>query len=352
MASERSPLFDSGAQNTLMLLVYAALAIALMVLDRRMGYLNDLNAARQAMVQPIWTMAQLPGKAANTVAGFAIDRQQLQTKIDQQQATMLAQATDISALRAELSQAKSLSKLVQSANFRSSSAQIVRVLNLDLGRYTHRFAINRGTQDGLIANAVLMDANGLVGQVAELGAKSSVAVLISDVSHRVPARIRRNGLRVTVAGTGQSDLLQVERMALTSDIRAGDWLETSGLGGVFPAGITIGQVRSLAREESDRFLSAQVVPSANLLLEELLVIHPPEVDMGPKLDDVTRTSIETQESAWMMVNTANKPNPAVNVQADPISEEVARPNIDAQSSMVRPSPETNTDDAAATGSGQ
>jgi rod shape-determining protein MreC len=334
MASERSPLFDSGAQNTLMLLVYAAVAIALMVLDRRMGYLNDLNAARHAMVQPFWTMAQLPGKAAEAVSAFASDRQQLQTTIDQQQATLLAQATDISALRAELAQAQSLSVLVNSANLRSANARIARVLNLDLGRYTHRFAINRGTTDGLIANAVLMDDKGLVGQVTELGKQSSVAVLISDIAHRVPARIRRNGLRVTVAGTGRSDWLQAERMALTSDIRAGDWLETSGLGGVFPAGITIGQIDSLSREDSDRFLGAQIKPSANLLLDDMLVVLPPEPDMGPALDDVTRSSIEVQDSTTLEIEGAQTTSTSTNPTSQNVQDDVTRSSIEVQDSTT------------------
>jgi rod shape-determining protein MreC len=310
MASERSPLFDSGAQNTLLLLVYAAIAIALMVLDRRMGYLNDLNAARHSLAQPIWSLAQAPGRLSDLISGYVSDRNTLQAEIEQQHALLLSQTTQISALNAQIMQDQALRELVGSINLEVTEGIVARVLSLDLGRYTHRFAINRGADDGLKMNAVLVDKKGLIGQVSELGPHTAVAVLISDSSHRVPARIRRNGTRVTVAGMGQNTFLQLDRMALTTDVKVGDWLETSGLGGVFPAGITIGQVQSLTREQSDRFLGAQVSPAANLLLDDMLIVLPPIPATGPlqptnslksrrsgDTQDTSRRSGDTQDTS-------------------------------------------------------
>ena len=92
--------------------------------------------------------------------------------------------------------------------------------------------------------ATLLGAAGLMGQVTRVGKYSSNALLITDATHAVPVQVLRSGVRGLAEGTGDLSRLIVRHVAATTDIRVGDTLVTSGLGGLFPAGYPWPSARS------------------------------------------------------------------------------------------------------------
>ena len=126
----------------------------------------------------------------------------------------------------------------------------------------------------------MVDQFGLIGQVTEVGASTSVAILLTDVNHRIPAEVIRSGLRVYVIGLG-GGRIAVDRMALTSDIKVGDQLRSSGMGGVFPAGLAIGEVAQLTHLPGDSFAQAEVKPAAKMGLNKVVLVLPPQPIIGP-----------------------------------------------------------------------
>ncbi len=281
---DRAQLFAKGADSTLALLVYAAAAIALMVLDRKWGYLNDVRAGSQSLAQPIWALAELPAKIADASQTYLTDRAELAEKLNAQAETALRQSTELLALRAQAAESVRVRALLGDEPLATSKGLIARVLSVDLDRYSQRIAIARGARDGVLVNSVLIDEKGLLGQVTEVGASTAIAILLSDVNHRVPAEIVRNGLRVYVVGLGRDAALALDRMALNADIKIGDQLQTSGLGGVFPAGLPIGHVVSVARADGDSFAQATLIPAARLGLSKLVLVLPPRPNIGPVFD--------------------------------------------------------------------
>ena len=276
----RAQLFAKGADSTLALLVYAAAAIALMVLDRRLGYLNDVRATAQTIALPIWALAELPQKAMDASKTYLGERAELEQKLLQLGETSLVQSAELSELRAALTEANQVRALLGESGVAPERSIVARVMSLDLDRYSQRIAIGRGAQDGIAANSVLVDQDGLLGQVSEVGATTSVAILLTDVNHRIPAEVVRSGLRVYVVGLG-SGKLAVDRMALTSDIKAGDQLHTSGMGGIFPAGLAIGEVIQVTRASGDSFAQAQVTPAAKMGRNKVVLVLSPKPITGP-----------------------------------------------------------------------
>ena len=128
---------------------------------------------------------------------------------------------------------------------------------------TRQVVIDKGTSDGVGVGRAVIDAEGLFGQVVEVSRFSARVLLITDVSHAVPVRNTRNGLRSIAGGTGQADLL-LENVPVTADIRQGDLLVSSGLGGRFPGGYPVGRVRSVQTETTRAFAQVTVRPSAQL----------------------------------------------------------------------------------------
>ena len=125
------------------------------------------------------------------------------------------------------------------------------------------------------------DAAGVVGQVIETGLMTAKAILISDTDHALPVVVNRNGLRTIAVGTGEIDRLDLPFLTNNADIRVGDLLVTSGLGGTFPAGYPVAVVESVTRIPQEPFAVVSATPSATLdQVREVMLIwsQPPPAE--------------------------------------------------------------------------
>jgi rod shape-determining protein MreC len=114
---------------------------------------------------------------------------------------------------------------------------------------------------------------------------SSEAILITDPDHAVPVEVVRNGMRSIAVGTGRLDQLSLPFLTRNADVKAGDLLVTSGLGGGFPAGYPVGTVTTVDGSEGDAFLEVMAKPAASLdRLHEVLLVLPPAVAVEPKTE--------------------------------------------------------------------
>lgn len=278
---DRAVLFAQRADGTLALLVYLAMAIALMVIDRRFAYLGELRSSVQTLVKPVWSFASIPAQAVEQTRLYFTDKQRLAERADALQRDLLLRSQELLALRAQAREYARLRELVGNIDVLELRGQVARVIAVDLDPYSQRIALDRGQAQGVVAGAILLDQFGVVGQVIEPGPSSSVAILISDVNHSIPAEVARNGLRLLVVGTGQADLLRVESVALTGDLRADDLLYSSGLGGVFPPGLPIGRVVRVYRAPGASFARADVQPLARLDTGREVLVLPPRPAVGP-----------------------------------------------------------------------
>ena len=128
----------------------------------------------------------------------------------------------------------------------------------------HEVVIDKGSDDGIYEGQAVIDADGLYGQIVETSAISSRVLQLIDVRHAVPVEVVRTGIRAIAAGTGNFDRLELENLSVNADIRKGDLLVTSGLGGRFPAGYPVGLVDSVQLERTEAYISVTARPSARL----------------------------------------------------------------------------------------
>jgi rod shape-determining protein MreC len=278
---DRVKLFAKGADSTLTLVVLAALAIALMVLDRRLGYLQEVRKRSYNAVQPMWALAAMPARASRAVQSYFSDRSELERNNQALRRELIVRQTEALQLRAELETRIQVQALIGRSDIRALNAQIARISNVDLDRYTHRIALDKGAAEGVMLGSVLLDQGGIMGQVIEVFNHGCVAILVSDPNYRVPVRVKRNGLRLYVDGDGRSDFLQLSSATNTADVREGDVLLSSGLGGIFPSGLPVGVVQKISFLPGQNFLSANVLPAAKLNTSAEVLILPPAPVSGP-----------------------------------------------------------------------
>lgn len=128
----------------------------------------------------------------------------------------------------------------------------------------HQLVLDKGDEAAVYNGQALIDAKGLMGQVVEVSTTTSRVLLITDPTHSVPVQIDRNGVRAVAEGIGSLDQLAIHHVAATTDIRVGDLLITSGLGGRFPIGYPVALVSAVERNPGEAFAQITAAPTAAL----------------------------------------------------------------------------------------
>ena len=90
------------------------------------------------------------------------------------------------------------------------------------------------------------------------------ATLLTDPGHAIPVLVVRSGLRAMVLGTGDQDRLRLPYLTAAANIREGDLLVSSGMGGTFPAGYPVAQVTRIVNDPNESFLAIVAKPAAKI----------------------------------------------------------------------------------------
>jgi rod shape-determining protein MreC len=118
-----------------------------------------------------------------------------------------------------------------------------------------------------------------MGQILHLGASNATAILVTDPSHALPVQVNRTGMRTVARGTGTPNRLQLPHIPNDADIRVGDLLVTSGLGGRFPRGYPVGEITEVERDPGRPFANVIAAPSVQLDRSlEVLLVQTPRVE--------------------------------------------------------------------------
>lgn len=250
--------------GVLRLLVYLVLAVVLMVLDHRGGWLRAARAQAEVAVQPLWWLAALPSRLGTGAREVAKTRAQLSHENRTLRTALLVSGARTARLQAAAAENARLRGLLAGAERARLDVQLASILDIDLDRTRQRLVLDAGSRDGVRVGQPVIDAGGLMGQVISTTPATATVLLITDPDHAIPTVVARTGVRVMVYGSGRSDLLRALDVPLSADVREGDVLLTSGLGRRFPPGFAVGTLGPLKPDDSRAFLESEVVPAAQL----------------------------------------------------------------------------------------
>jgi rod shape-determining protein MreC len=124
--------------------------------------------------------------------------------------------------------------------------------------------VDKGARDGVFKGQAVLDAEGIFGQVSQVHAETAEVILISDAEHAIPVQSNRSGLRTIAVGTGDSDQLSLPFVTGESDLKVGDLLISTGIGGVFPRGYPVAEVTRVERTPAATFALVDARPTAKL----------------------------------------------------------------------------------------
>ena len=280
--NERIPLFAEGAAGTLRLAVYLVLAVLAMVADYRGQYIERVRELAAGLAGPVYWLASAPVRLVRAGYGAASDRSALRDdNRTLRERLMLAEAR-LSRLAAVQDENVRLRALLDARTRLGLKAQLGELIDVDLDPFRHRLLIGLGANDGVREGQAVMDAHGVLGQILEVQPERSTLVLITDASHALPVRVVRTGLRTIAYGSGDTGTLTLPHIPFRADVRPGDVLVTSGIGGHFPAGLPAGVVREVTPDDVATFAIATATPAAHLARSgEVLVLHDEREHLPP-----------------------------------------------------------------------
>ena len=279
---ESSPLFAGTAAGTLRLIFYFALALVLMVLDHRNGWIWRLRYTTSVLVEPIYRLASLPAAGMRTLSVAFADRKTLTEQNQRLREDLLLANAKLNRMAAVAEQNQRLKELLDTQHSLELNVQLARVIDVDLGTARHRMLLNVGAHDGVKKGQVVIDAHGVMGQVVEVLPRTSLVMLVTDPDHAIPVVVERTGLRTVAYGSRDGGLLSLPNISMAADVHAGDKLLTSGLGGRFPPGFPVGELRSVEPAASGMFLEGRARPAAELdRSQNVLLLHDLAEPVGP-----------------------------------------------------------------------
>lgn len=279
---ESSPLFAGNAAGTLRLIVYLALALVLMVLDHRNGWLWRVRNMASMVVEPVYRLANLPSAGMRTLSVAFADRKLLTEQNQRLREDLLLANARLNRMASVAEQNQRLKELLDTQRSLDLNVQLARVVGVDLGAYQQRLVLNLGARDGVKPGQPVIDAHGVMGQVVQTLPNTSVVMLVTDPSHAIPVVDERSGLRTVAYGARDGSGLVLPSIPLAADVQPGDKLFTSGLGGRFPPGFPVGKVVAVLPGTSGMFRVAQVQPAADIdRSDDVLLLHDQAEPDGP-----------------------------------------------------------------------
>jgi rod shape-determining protein MreC len=279
---DNATLFAEGAVSTLRLIVYLALAVALMVLDHRGNYLESVRRAAGTLVEPVYRLASLPAQLARATRTAVVTQDELASENRALREQLLLAQARLNRLDALVAQNERLKNLLDAQKNLGLSVQLAHLINVDLDPSRHRIVLDVGANQGCTVGQPVIDAHGVMGQIVEVLPNTSIAMLLSDATHAIPVVVERTGLRTIAYGSGEIDRLQLPNIPISADVRVGDKLLTSGLGGRFPAGFPVGEIRKVSPDRSGMFTAAEAQPAAALdRSAEVLLLRDQPQPYGP-----------------------------------------------------------------------
>lgn len=222
--------------------------------------------------------------------------------------------------------------------------QLAPILDIDLDPTRQRLVLDAGSRQGVRLGQVVLDAGGLLGQVIAVQPGTSTVLLLTDPDHAVPVEVARSGVRLVAYGRG--DGIALGNVARTADIRVGDVVQTSGLGGRFPPGFKVGTVEALRPDDSRAFLTGALLPAAGLDRgREVLLLRQVRkpLPVAPVAEEAAIGTNQASSSTMAQPASSAATNPAA--QDSRGAGDVASPTPQANPTITPPSPSPATEPA-------
>jgi rod shape-determining protein MreC len=262
---------------------FAALALFLMVADTRFKVTQPLRATVATVLNPVERVLRTPvdvWEAASDYLSGVRHAREGESKAQLKLAQQAERASKVEQLQQENARLRALLELRGALKVRSLTAE---VLYDAPDPYSRKVIIDRGSRDGLVVSSPVINEAGVLGQVTRIYPYSAEVTLLTDKEAAIPVLNSRTQARSAAFGNSTGAGLELRFMAGNADVQVGDVLSTSGVDGVYPAGVPVAKVVSVDRRVDSGFARIALAPVAEPdSVRHVLVLEPVGIQMPPR----------------------------------------------------------------------
>lgn len=274
------PFFKQGPSALSKLMVCSALAVFLMVADTRFHITQPLRSAVAAVLYPVQWLALRPVLAVQWAGGYFSSLRSAQVAESEARAQLAQQALRASQVEQLALENTRLRQLLALRERITTPGQAAQVLYDAADPYTRKVIIDKGLAQGIAPGSPVIDESGVLGQVTRVHPLVSEVTLIIDREQAIPVLNVRSGAR-SIAYGDAAGTLELRFMSGHSDVREGDLLTTSGVDGVYPAGLPVARVDKVERRTDSTFARIHCTPQARVDGVRHVMVLKPEAGAIP-----------------------------------------------------------------------
>lgn len=247
------------------LFFYIILSVAILFFDNKFNFSKNIRETIDFIIEPLYVLADAPNNFFKNINNYFKSNSNLKVINSALESKLKYQAARLQELESLKLQNNRLRKLLDSDNINmSEKLSMAEIIRIELNPYNKEIVINKGKENKCYIGQVVVDENGLLGQISDTQDNFSVVTLISDPGHALLGTNSRTSKRLVISGSGDDNSLEGLYVPKSEDISIGDKILTSGLDSIFPEGKLIGKVIEVTNDEKEDFLIVKISPFANL----------------------------------------------------------------------------------------
>ncbi|QYF94553.1 rod shape-determining protein MreC [Massilia sp. PAMC28688] len=266
------PLFKQGAPARVKVTVFAIISIILLVADTRFQALAMVRQVTGTVLYPFQKAALMPRDAMLGMGTYFSSLSALQKELNDLKAAEVAAAAAMQKATMQAAENAHLRKLMGAREVLPVKTLMSEILYDAHNSSTRKIVLDRGSSDKVVLGLPVIDNAGVVGQITRVFPFTSEVTLLTDREQAVPVQVLRNGLRSVAYGRGSSGMLDLRFVEPNADIVVGDVIITSGLDGVYPAGLAVAKVVKVENSAGRTFGNVVCQPLAGIDRNRQLLI--------------------------------------------------------------------------------
>lgn len=250
---ESPAFFIQGPKPFSRLMFFCTLSLVMMAVDARFDYLSQVRQWFNTALHPLEVLASAPNEWGRNINTYFTSHNQLiqdNFKLKQQALIDNAALQRLATVDAENAHLRTL--LAGDAPI-IPQATLGEVLHMGRDPFSNIITLNRGSRHHITAGQAVVDEQGVIGQITRVYTFTSEVTLITDKKLSIPIQIERNQLRAIAFGEGKRNTLDIPYLPTSVDIKVGDKLVTSGIDGVYPAGLAVAVVTQIKQSQDSPF---------------------------------------------------------------------------------------------------
>jgi len=332
--------FARGPSPLARLSFFTALSLALMATDSRLQYLSGVRENLMTLLHPLQIVANAPSDLYHFTDEYFSTHHHLLNENARLKKQALMQDIALQRLTILNLENTNLRNLLEAKQSLLETSTLAEVIHVGRDAFTKKIIVNRGKNHNVVTGAAAVDAKGVIGQVTRTYPSSSEITLITDKSLAIPIQIERNGLRAIAFGKGRDNTLDLPYLPANVDIRRGDKLVTSGIDGVYPAGLAVATVTEMRTTQDSPFAHIVCVPAGGIENNrQILLVSIPQAEL-----ETLNETVVSEKSKPVSSSTAAKPVTTNTANEKPAQEPPLPSEKTTQKTTEKPAPKPLAND--------